>query len=205
VLTRLAAACARPEPFSPSDAPFWDDPHLSAQLLAAHLEPAGDAASRPAHVLRDTVQHLRREGLVLQSYGELSTFPDDVLDHLLQLVHRALVPGGHLVADVSTARQRDVAAESRSWSVQDGGFWRPGPHLLLTDHHEYPGSVWCNRYVVVTEQDVTAYRMWFRDHTPESVGAALRSAGLRVRHLWAGLDGGTYAGGGWIGVVAQRP
>lgn len=38
----------RPEPFSAFTTPaFWDDPHISAQLLAAHLDPVGAAASRP--------------------------------------------------------------------------------------------------------------------------------------------------------------
>lgn len=37
----------RPEPFSAYTTPeFWDDPHISAQMLAAHLDPNFDAASR---------------------------------------------------------------------------------------------------------------------------------------------------------------
>lgn len=38
----------RPEPFAAYTTPeFWDDPHVSAQLLAAHLDPLSDPASRP--------------------------------------------------------------------------------------------------------------------------------------------------------------
>ncbi len=31
--------------FAPSDAPFWDDPHIASQMLYAHLDPNWDAAS----------------------------------------------------------------------------------------------------------------------------------------------------------------
>lgn len=38
----------RPEPFAAYTTPeFWDDPHISAQLLAAHLDPLSHPASRP--------------------------------------------------------------------------------------------------------------------------------------------------------------
>lgn len=37
----------RPEPFAAYTTPeFWDDPHISGQMLAAHLAPGVDAASR---------------------------------------------------------------------------------------------------------------------------------------------------------------
>ncbi len=35
-----------PEPFTPGAPLFWDDPHISAQMLAAHLDPHLAAASR---------------------------------------------------------------------------------------------------------------------------------------------------------------
>lgn len=39
---------SRPAPFSVYTTPeFWDDPHISAQMLALHLDPDAEAASRP--------------------------------------------------------------------------------------------------------------------------------------------------------------
>jgi len=35
-----------PTPFTPGEPLFWDDPHISAQMLAIHLDPGIDAASR---------------------------------------------------------------------------------------------------------------------------------------------------------------
>ncbi len=42
------SAPSRPAPFSAYTTPeFWDDPHVSAQMLALHLDPDGLPASRP--------------------------------------------------------------------------------------------------------------------------------------------------------------
>ena len=54
----LARALGRPEPFAPHDAPFWDDPYIGSQMLAAHLDPSTDAASRRPGAIRATVDHL---------------------------------------------------------------------------------------------------------------------------------------------------
>lgn len=56
----LARGLGRPEPFAPHDAPFWDDPYIGSQMLAAHLDPTTDAASRRPEIIRATVDHLVR-------------------------------------------------------------------------------------------------------------------------------------------------
>ena len=45
-ISRLQALAQKPEPFAPGIPRFWDDPHISKQLLAAHLDPETDLASR---------------------------------------------------------------------------------------------------------------------------------------------------------------
>jgi SAM-dependent methyltransferase len=46
LVARLERHALRPALFAPHSAPFWDDPHISRQLLAAHIDPHTDAASR---------------------------------------------------------------------------------------------------------------------------------------------------------------
>lgn len=41
----------KPEPFTPGEPLFWDDPHISQQMLAAHLDPDIDAASRKSETI----------------------------------------------------------------------------------------------------------------------------------------------------------
>ena len=55
VLSLLADWQARPAPFAPGEEHFWDDPHISAQMLAAHLDPDTDAASRRPETIEHTV------------------------------------------------------------------------------------------------------------------------------------------------------
>lgn len=44
-----------PPLFEPGVRLFWDDPHISKQLLATHLDPGTDLASRPPDVIQNTV------------------------------------------------------------------------------------------------------------------------------------------------------
>jgi SAM-dependent methyltransferase len=55
-LERLRRLAARPRLFAPHEAPFWDDPHLSEGMLAAHLDPEWDSASRPHRVIDREVE-----------------------------------------------------------------------------------------------------------------------------------------------------
>ncbi len=41
----------RPALFTPGEALFWDDPHISEQMLVAHLDPKSDAASRRPQII----------------------------------------------------------------------------------------------------------------------------------------------------------
>lgn len=51
-LIRLQEA---PPLFAPGAPAFWTDPHIAGQMLAAHLDPDSDAASRrPAFIARST-------------------------------------------------------------------------------------------------------------------------------------------------------
>ena len=46
LLARLADLQQKPAPFTPGEPLFWDDPHISSQMLTVHLSPDVDAASR---------------------------------------------------------------------------------------------------------------------------------------------------------------
>lgn len=57
-LDALASGLRRPDRFAPHDAPFWDNPHIAREMLAAHLDPDTDAASRRPATIDRTVAHL---------------------------------------------------------------------------------------------------------------------------------------------------
>jgi SAM-dependent methyltransferase len=50
-----------PAPFTPGEPLFWDDPHISAQMLATHLDPGTDLASRNPETIDRSVDWLVAE------------------------------------------------------------------------------------------------------------------------------------------------
>ena len=48
----------KPSPFTPGEPLFWDDPHISAQMLKAHLNPNHDLASRRPETIQQSVAWL---------------------------------------------------------------------------------------------------------------------------------------------------
>ena len=63
-VAEVAARARRPEPFEPSEAPFWDDPYISGELLKSHFDDTTEAASRPFGMIVATVDRLVRDGVV---------------------------------------------------------------------------------------------------------------------------------------------
>lgn len=45
----------QPLPFTPGEPHFWTDPHIARQMLAAHLDPSHDAASRRPEIIDRSV------------------------------------------------------------------------------------------------------------------------------------------------------
>ena len=51
----------KPTPFTPGEPLFWDDPHISKQMLATHLDPDMDLASRRPETIDKSVAWIVRE------------------------------------------------------------------------------------------------------------------------------------------------
>lgn len=58
IISQLIQLQAKPEPFTPGEPLFWDDPHISAQMLETHLNPDIDAASRRPEIIDRSVNWL---------------------------------------------------------------------------------------------------------------------------------------------------
>ncbi len=265
-----------PTPFAPGDSSFWVDPHISRQLLAVHLDPTTDQASRRPEIIDASVAWMINEmglhagdhvldlgcgpglyasrmanlglsvtgvdfsrgsidyasiyavehGLtvtyrcqdyltleddclydaILLIFGEYCVFNPEQRRKLLHNIHRALKPGGHFVLDVSTRKHRELNGAKNHWQVSQGGFWRPGPHLVLTQGFNYPDNdIFCDQYVVIeADGSSTVYRNWFQDYDCERTYGELEEGGFEVQGVWDDLMGTPYSGAGeWIGVIAK--
>jgi SAM-dependent methyltransferase len=273
----LQRVAAPPPLFEPGEPLFWDDPHISAQMLAAHLDPAVDAASRrpevinrtvgwllarlalrpgdalldlgcgpglycarfAAHGLRVTgvdysqrsIEYARRaaqeQGLAIDYiyqnyleldytaaftaavliYGDFCTLADGDRDRVLANIHRALVPGGRFAFDVMTLTHRSRFGPRTAWSAHASGFWRPGPHLVLEQRHDYPDADSClERYLVIEEGGALAdYRNWYHLYSADTIRPVLERAGFRLREVWSDLIGTPYdPASEWLGLVAEK-
>jgi SAM-dependent methyltransferase len=58
IISRLIELQQKPAPFTPGEDLFWDDPHISSQMLQAHLNPEMDAASRRPDTIDRSVKWL---------------------------------------------------------------------------------------------------------------------------------------------------
>src|SRR5512143_116208 len=56
LISQLIELQEKPEPFTPGEALFWNDPHISAQMLQFHLDPNTDAASRRPETIDRSIQ-----------------------------------------------------------------------------------------------------------------------------------------------------
>jgi cyclopropane fatty-acyl-phospholipid synthase-like methyltransferase len=54
-LEQLKQWQVKPEPFAPGEPLFWNDPHISSQMLACHLDPNTEAASRRPEIIEQSV------------------------------------------------------------------------------------------------------------------------------------------------------
>jgi SAM-dependent methyltransferase len=58
ILPQLIALQEKPEPFTPGEPLFWNDPHISSQMLKFHLDPNVEAASRRPEMIDRSVNWL---------------------------------------------------------------------------------------------------------------------------------------------------
>lgn len=66
IIARLIELQQKPAPFTPGEALFWDDPHISSQMLEVHLNPDIEAASRRPETIDRSIRWLI-ESLSLQA------------------------------------------------------------------------------------------------------------------------------------------
>lgn len=51
MIPQLSSFLKKPQLYAPSTGPFWDDPHIPKEMLAAHLDPNQEAATRKHYFL----------------------------------------------------------------------------------------------------------------------------------------------------------
>ena len=144
--------------------------------------------------------------VVMLIFGDFCPLSPEQRKVLLGNVRRALKPGGHFIFDVSTREHRKRYRGTNGWYIAKGGFWKPGPHLVLEHGFDYPeGAIYLDQVIVIeADGKLSLYRMWFQDYTPETIAQELAEAGFSVKSLWGDLTGTPHQEDSeWIGLVTQ--
>ena len=276
-IATLHSLAVKPPVFEPGEELFWTDPHISQQMLLAHLNPETDAASRRPETIdcivtwiiqrlrlpegaaiidlgcgpglytsrlarhgfqvtgvdfsRNSLEYARRQAeaeglpveyvyqdyrkleissrfdLALLIYYDLGVFAPDDLNRVLANTARALKPGGRFVFDLVTEHSRSIGSQDQSWRVELTGFWRPAPHLVLSQRFNYPQDcVNLDQYIVVDASGETAvYRVWEQYYSPETIRKPLERAGMVIESLYSDLVGTPYSPSSpSMGIVARK-
>lgn len=125
----------KPAPFTPGEPLFWDDTHISGQMLKAHLDPSNDLASRRPETIQRSVDWLI-ETLGLQtgaSIVDLGCGPG--------LYATRLAEKGLRVTGVDYSRRSiDYAAQYARQNSLDIHYWYQD-YLTLDDEGQYDAAL----------------------------------------------------------------
>lgn len=123
---------------------------------------------------------------------DFGTFVDEDRNEILRGVHDALIPDGRFAFDAYTEHQWAAADIGTEWNLQDGaGFWRPTPHLVLSETVPYPDAeLYLDQHCVVDESgEVIIYRFWERYYDVEQLTALLNDHGYVVKDVFEDFQG----------------
>ena len=255
---------ARPEPFSTMTIEaLWTDAHVSAQMLALHLDPEDERASRRharideicawisarfelgrgaivcdlgcgpglyarrfaeagaqvtgVDVSARSLAHARAEAearglrvayveadylaldrvdlgggfdLVTLIYWDLCALSPAQRQRLYAGVRGLLRPGGAFVFDALSPAYVATRAESRSYSLEHGGFWAPGRHFVFQTSLVYPADLLhLDRYLIVERARTRELFNWLQCFEPATLRAELELAGFDVEAVHGDLAG----------------
>jgi SAM-dependent methyltransferase len=172
-LTGLSRLTERPPLFAPHESAFWNDPHIARQMLAAHLDPSTDAASRRP----ETIDHI-----VDWLVGHLGLAPGQrVLDlgcgpglYCSRLAEHGLDVTGVDFSESSLAYAEDRARE-RGLTID----YRRGNYLALPDVLG-PGAAGRFDVALIIYYDFGVFSNVDRDAFLRGVRWALRPGGRFV-------------------------
>jgi SAM-dependent methyltransferase len=118
--------------------------------------------------------------LAMLIYLDFGTHLPGVQRSLLRAVRRRLRPGGRLVLDYLDASVADRHRAGRDWEVSaTGGFWAPGPHLVLSETTVVPQVLAQRiRYTLLGEGEVRRFDVWEHCFAEDTMRAMLVDAGF---------------------------
>lgn len=127
--------------------------------------------------------------MIYCDYGALSTANRR---RLMKNAYERLRTGGKLLLDVCSLKQYDGFTESRTWEVQDGGFWSADRYCCLRNDQKYQENTTLSQYLVVTPDEARAYNVWNHCFSKSDLIAEAEAAGFHTIQVFDDVAGTPY-------------
>jgi len=100
---------------------------------------------------------------------------------LLQNTYRALKPKGIFIFDVLSDKDIELKVAEKSWEMEECGFWKDRPYLVLSDSYYYPmDKVILYQHIVIDNSDnFNVYRFWTHFFTSDDLKKILEQEGFK--------------------------
>lgn len=134
IISQLSPLQRKPAPFTRGEALFWDDPHISSQMLDVHLNPEIDAASRRPETIDRSVRWL------METLGLKTGDPILDLGCGPGLYASRFASVGLQVTGVDTSRRSIEYATNQAHANKLNICYRYQNYLDLTDENQYQAA-----------------------------------------------------------------
>jgi len=154
-----------------------------------------------------TIDYRESFDLITLIYCDFGVLADKYRDLLLRKISTSLKPGGFFVFDVDTPHHHNSITESKSWSFQKTGFWRPAQHLVLSEALKYPKTdVLLNQYTIIdSNYSLGVYRIWDHAYSIKSISRLLDKNDFADLEFYGDLAGEEYREDSkTLGIIARR-
>ncbi len=128
--------------------------------------------------------------LIYCDYGALSAANRQLM---MKKAYDSLRPGGRFLLDVCSVRLFEATEESKTWEMQEGGFWSAEKCLCLHANHKYPHWTSLYQTLAITRDKMTRYYIWNHCFTKESLTGEATEAGFRRVQVFGDVAGQEYS------------
>ena len=141
--------------------------------------------------------------MIYCDYGALST---DNRKRLMRNAFERLRSGGKFLLDVCSLKQFDGFPESRTWEVQDGGFWSADRYYCFRNDQKYPKNTTLSQYLVITHDGTRAYHVWNHCFSKSDLISEAEAAGFHVIQVFGDVAGAPHTEDSMtIAILLEKP
>ncbi|WMW23019.1 methyltransferase domain-containing protein [Methanolobus mangrovi] len=121
-----------------------------------------------------------RYDLVMMVFTDFGVLKPHEREILIRNIHRALKPGGIFIFDVLSDMDLEKKVSERTWEVEETGFWKDRPYLILSDSFLYQDEeVILYQHIVTDESENSdVYRFWTHFFTSDDLKKMLEPEGF---------------------------